>query len=104
MIRFIQLVIASHLIFWVKGFLGLFAISSPIIDGLTCKKTSFQLYALSSGKRRQGAMSRKRERKSQVSKSSGFQKKEPLKHDGDAIYSLPGLYDLAFGYRNFEFD
>lgn len=56
--------------------------------------------------KRSGAMSRKN-KKSDSSSSSGFGKapekpEAKVKQDAGKIYSRPALYDLAFGYRNYE--
>merc|ERR1740124_262705 len=52
---------------------------------------------------RKGAMSR---RKIKKSTSTGFDTttstKNEVKKTADKIYSLPALYDLAFGYRNYR--
>lgn len=67
------------------------------------RNSQFSVLSLSRG-RRSGAMARKRENE----KAKGFKSNSSnviqLKRDGDKIYSMPGLYDLAFGYRNFEFE
>lgn len=46
---------------------------------------------------RKGALSRKKG----FGKQTGPNEQPPIEHDG-RIYSMPALYDLAFGYRNFE--
>jgi len=56
--------------------------------------------------RRKGAMSRKRDKDGKSAKGFGAEilSKAEEKRGGDDIYSLPALYDLAFGYRNYEFE
>ena len=51
-------------------------------------------------------MSRKRDKDRKSAKGFGAEilSKADEKRDGDNIYSLPALYDLAFGYRNYEFE
>ena len=87
----------------VNGFLGLFP-CNHLIDAKNTRKAPVRLFVEKSGPRRKGAMSRRKGKESIVDRQSGFQRKELVKRDGDDIYSLPGLYDLAFGYRNFEFE
>ena len=68
----------------------------PVVDG----------FSASSGRRSSGAMARKK-------KATGFGLEQPklthqqakdsrAKLSSNGIYSKPSLYDLAFGYRNFE--
>ena len=70
----------------------------------------FSLHASSSDTSRGfgGAMSRKKKKKQSISKSVKQEENQTNgnvindKRGGSQIYSLPALYDLAFGYRNFE--
>ena len=57
-------------------------------------------------KKRSGAMARRKKQSSGSSSSNGFDQtveEEPsAASKSDSIYSMPPLYDLAFGYRSYE--
>ncbi|KAL7541460.1 hypothetical protein ACHAXR_010938 [Thalassiosira sp. AJA248-18] len=67
----------------------------------TYQQNSFALHA---AKRRGGAMARSKKQSSGSSKGGFDQKIEESapSSKSDSIYSLPPLYDLAFGYRSYE--
>ena len=51
------------------------------------------------------ATTRRKNRSQKTSKGFGVveaEKKEPVPTSNQKIYSMPGLYDMAFGYRNYE--
>ena len=85
----------------------LVTVSSFTPQALVCKSKSHthQLYA----KRRGGAMANRKKKKqsSDTSDSKGFsqaidEEQQASTTPADNIYSLPPLYDLAFGYRNYD--